>query len=157
MLFGNGGTCGNTITTRGYRLVNGNTKSCGCFRLEVVRNGEHHKRARKKDVAFRQYLSQQEKQCKNQKSFLGVNRRGVQSVYILPCYYMGTAAVGAAQNKHDVYVCNGIDRRDNSKGYTVENCVPCCFEVNAMKRDFSREVYCTLQVAERAAHVNTII
>jgi len=30
-------------------------------------------------------------------------------------------------------VYNGLDRLDNSKGYTVENCVPCCFQCNLAK------------------------
>lgn len=31
--------------------------------------------------------------------------------------------------------CMGIDRVDNSKGYTTENCVPCCGCCNKMKMD----------------------
>ena len=29
----------------------------------------------------------------------------------------------------------GVDRADNSRGYEVENCVPCCFMCNMAKRD----------------------
>lgn len=28
---------------------------------------------------------------------------------------------------------NGIDRKDNKKGYTIENCVPCCSRCNKIK------------------------
>jgi hypothetical protein len=31
---------------------------------------------------------------------------------------------------------NGIDRLDSSKGYTIENCVPCCKSCNFMKGTF---------------------
>lgn len=31
------------------------------------------------------------------------------------------------------YVYNGVDRQDNLKGYTKENCVPSCGECNLMK------------------------
>jgi hypothetical protein len=41
-----------------------------------------------------------------------------------PCYYTGRPP--------SPY--NGIDRLDNTKGYTVENCVPCCSDVNYAKR-----------------------
>jgi hypothetical protein len=44
-----------------------------------------------------------------------------------PCYYGGGAAP-------DIRV--GIDRRDNSVGYTPLNCVPCCNRHNEMKRDY---------------------
>jgi len=31
----------------------------------------------------------------------------------------------------------GIDRKDNSKGYTIENCIPCCTICNRMKEKMS--------------------
>lgn len=40
-----------------------------------------------------------------------------------PCFYCGKPC------------CLGIDRIDNSKGYTVDNCVPCCGCCNKMKMD----------------------
>ena len=33
--------------------------------------------------------------------------------------------------------CLGIDRLDNSKDYTIENCVPCCGCCNRMKMDLT--------------------
>ena len=34
---------------------------------------------------------------------------------------------------------NGIDRLDSSKGYTINNCVPCCSKCNLMKSNFKKE------------------
>lgn len=34
---------------------------------------------------------------------------------------------------------NGIDRIDSSKGYTLDNCVPCCKKCNIMKLDSSKD------------------
>lgn len=31
---------------------------------------------------------------------------------------------------------NGIDRIDSSKGYSIDNCVPCCTMCNRMKLDY---------------------
>lgn len=36
---------------------------------------------------------------------------------------------------------NGIDRKDSSKGYTIDNCVPCCTECNTMKSDLPLDVF----------------
>lgn len=36
---------------------------------------------------------------------------------------------------------NGIDRVENTKGYTLENCVSCCFICNRAKNDMSREEF----------------
>jgi hypothetical protein len=35
------------------------------------------------------------------------------------------------------YVYNGIDRLDNTKGYTIDNIVPCCYKCNVLKKDFT--------------------
>lgn len=49
-----------------------------------------------------------------------------------PCYYCG-----AAPDKHSCGIYkNGVDRFDNAKGYTVENCVPCCRMCNTIKLDY---------------------
>lgn len=44
----------------------------------------------------------------------------------LPCFYCGTPA------RHNIRSW-WIDRWDNSKGYSINNCVPCCSTCNMMK------------------------
>ncbi len=44
-----------------------------------------------------------------------------------PCFYCGTITAGESI---------GIDRFDNDKGYTIENCRPCCDTCNRMKWTF---------------------
>ena len=148
-------SCGSKFVTRGCRLVNGSTKSCGCLRLETVRHGEHHRLARKKGVAFRQYLEQYKANAKTRGLVWELTEEKFKELTSSPCHYTGIlpSLEYKGRNRHDTYVCNGVDRRDNAKGYTVDNCVPCCFEVNAMKRDFSEERFIALctRVAERAA------
>ena len=39
------------------------------------------------------------------------------------------------------YVYNGIDRLDNTKGYTLDNCVSCCKTCNIMKLDLSFDIF----------------
>jgi len=34
---------------------------------------------------------------------------------------------------------NGLDRKDNTKGYTIENVQPCCFMCNRMKSNLKEE------------------
>lgn len=47
------------------------------------------------------------------------------------------------------YVYNGIDRKDSDGGYTVENCVACCWVCNFMKRDLPEQKF--------YGHLNKII
>lgn len=44
-----------------------------------------------------------------------------------PCYYTGRAISTV-----------GLDRVDNTKGYSIDNVVPCCKEINAMKSIMSK-------------------
>ena len=53
---------------------------------------------------------------------------------IRPCYYCGRAPHRITQKSaYGALTCNGLDRRDNGTGYTVENVVPCCPRCNRAK------------------------
>lgn len=39
------------------------------------------------------------------------------------------------------YVYNGIDRVDSLKGYTWDNCVPCCYTCNVAKASMTRSQF----------------
>lgn len=41
----------------------------------------------------------------------------------------------------EIYLYNGVDRKDNGLGYTVENSLPCCFFCNSAKRNKSYEEF----------------
>src|SRR3954468_20056170 len=47
---------------------------------------------------------------------------------LLPCSYCGGEG-------------GGIDRIENSKGYNLLNCSPCCYDCNTSKNDRSREEF----------------
>jgi hypothetical protein len=59
------------------------------------------------------------------------------------CFYCGNSPSKIKNQKglNGEYIYNGIDRIDNTKGYTLDNCVPCCsvcntFKSNRNKTDF---------------------
>lgn len=56
----------------------------------------------------------------------------------LNCFYCNEIpSIRYSKKLKDSYVCNGIDRVDNSKGYTLDNSVPCCVICNLAKRSLS--------------------
>lgn len=55
-----------------------------------------------------------------------------------PCYYCGAVATNAGycqSPRAENYKYNGLDRLDNTKGYTLANSVSCCFQHNRAKAD----------------------
>jgi hypothetical protein len=60
------------------------------------------------------------------------------------CAYCGATPIPrikyAKRYKLNVPV-NGIDRIDSSKGYYIDNCVPCCEMCNRMKLNYSKEEF----------------
>lgn len=54
-----------------------------------------------------------------------LTKEEVQNICEQSCFYCGKLR------------CLGIDRLDNSKGYTIDNCVPCCGCCNKMKMDLT--------------------
>lgn len=128
--------CGNKKIIRSRCIRDGRTVSCGCRMRESVKlpQGESAKR-----IAFSQYK-------------LGAKRRNIEyrlslqesiSLFDGPCSYCGTFRSNTITNKrgNGSYNYNGIDRVDNNKGYTLDNCVSCCKICNNAKRTLSREEF----------------
>ncbi len=63
------------------------------------------------------------------------------------CYYCGAVPrqMRMFGTKSSIgFKRNGIDRVDNSKGYTIENCVPCCSECNFAKGSMDKDDFLNL-------------
>ena len=122
--------CGNFTIALAGDLNNGKRKSCGCTsKIEGIKkrlpNGlagfnalyAHYKRYGK----YGFFLSKKEFHKLTQKN----------------CYYCGgkpqQKKTAGHHTKASPYVYNGLDRIDNLKGYTSDNCVPCCGICNRMK------------------------
>lgn len=68
----------------------------------------------------------------------------------LPCHYCATPPGNSHKREHynGTFIYSGIDRRDSTCGYDVDNCLPCCATCNVMKQDLPYEVF--------VAHVHRI-
>lgn len=59
----------------------------------------------------------------------------------MKCVYCGSEPSNVYRNEERFYngnyIYNGIDRVDNTQGYSKENCVPCCKKCNYMKRNLT--------------------
>lgn len=68
------------------------------------------------------------------------------SLVFRKCHYCG--ADPSVKTKSGRLLRNGIDRVDPRIGYVLKNCVPCCWQCNRMKWNWS--------TAEFSAHINRI-
>ena len=117
--------CGKTTYVRASALVNHNTKSCGCYRDELVGNitrkrpyewvYTNFKRTCGKEVAI------------SLEQFLTL-------VQIKKCHYCDIEIPWSCYaNKCKAYY---LDRKDTLKGYTMDNVVVCCTRCNIGKSRF---------------------
>jgi len=121
--------CGNKATVWAWSLVRGHTRSCGCLvtdskigptmgaRNKVLREYKHNARIRGlcwdlPDEDFDRLTSR-------------------------PCHYCGQQPSLTRVVKGSEFTYSGIDRMDNSLGYTPGNAVSCCMTCNKAKRDMS--------------------
>lgn len=141
--------CGTIITVCLQSMVTAHTKSCGCRQSEhaasIARNrraapGEvtintlyrtYRKGAALRDLSFEltkeQFILITKKQC-----FYCGALPSIRNIYVRQ-HDSKLWTKGIVEPERADYVCNGIDRMDNSLGYALENCVACCKICNIMK------------------------
>jgi len=119
--------CGKEKSIPAVTLKLGTCISCGCYKpralpgdesarnrvIEVYKNG-----AIRKGVSFELTREEFFKLTDDDCAYCG------QEPYL----------ISKSHSESDDYIHNGIDRVDNSKGYTKKNCVPCCTPCNFAKR-----------------------
>lgn len=119
--------CGKEKINYGAILRAGRVKSCGCYKGErTLKPGKasmhfiyegYQRRAKKKNLPFELTKDEFEKITSSN------------------CYYCGVEPKQYIKCKryNGGYFYNGIDRTDNSMGYTLGNSVACCGLCNQMK------------------------
>jgi hypothetical protein len=108
--------CGKTTTVQGGQLKNGTQKSCGCLRLEVITKHGHGygKNGSKTYLAW----SQMKSRCNNpnNKFYHDYGGRGIKVCERWDNFINFLEDMGEAPENKE------LDRIDNSKGYSPENC-----------------------------------
>jgi hypothetical protein len=131
-------TCGTSKSIRVSHVVAGFIKSCGCLRTNGIGDGES---------SFNSLCYEYEYHAKNRGIDFGLSREEVKQLTKSNCAYCGVAPermhtrTWKKGSKSSPYICNGIDRVDNNKGYTLSNCVACCKVCNIAKRSMSLDEF----------------
>ena len=124
---------------------------CSCGK-EVIKSGNHlpdsrfcrrggHSRIGEELAAFNGFYNQVRNGAVRRKYEWCLTKENVKSLSKQCCFYCGCFPKQVFKYKTNSirgeYIYNGIDRIDNSRGYTIDNVVPCCGICNTMKMDMS--------------------
>jgi hypothetical protein len=137
-------SCGEIRHIGSNSLRTGNTKSCGCFAREVqqtvvLRMHASNERCRpspREGLVIRYWNSTRGGAVKRGLEF-ALSYDDVRNLIFEPCYYCGKPP--NKERKGIKYL--GIDRVDNLKGYTFENCRPACSRCNSAKSTSSEQEF----------------
>jgi hypothetical protein len=127
--------CGNTTNVQSHRLTSGGVKSCGCLKHE--KSLENLKQAQMvwllpSGVAqIRQIIYGYKKQARNRNLGFYLN------FFLGNCFYCNAIPSNLKTTVSGEFLYSGIDRVDNLKPYTPENCVSCCRMCNISKNNKS--------------------
>lgn len=128
--------CGNITNVALGHIIDGHTKSCGCYNLDNITLPPEQ-------AAFNQVYLQYKQKARDRNYSFELTKDEVRILTKQNCYYCGDKPLQVKKNIHNNgdYIYNGIDRLDNTKGYIIDNCVPCCGICNIMKRDMTVEEF----------------
>lgn len=126
--------CGNWCFVRGASLKDGHTRSCGCLRtiLPDMYN------TRERIDPWRSYFETIHIRIAKARGYQNeLTFEQFKELSLRNCFYCGALPRKNARG----IVRNGIDRKDNSIGYLMDNCVTCCLWCNRTKSTRSSEEF----------------
>ena len=123
-------------------LTSGKTKSCGCLLRENIR------KRNKPKLAYgisnmRRIIEGYKRHAKKRGHEWNLTEEQFNELTQKDCYYCGAKPnnVRKARGNNGDYIYNGIDRIDNTKGYTIDNIVPCCKTCNLAKNNLTLQEF----------------
>lgn len=138
--------CGNEKVVVADNLSSGKSNSCGCLKAEfLARKGNQYGLYNDREKALLKVQYSHLKRRDKNKGFSDtINLEVFSLLSKSPCKYCGLEYSKEIEDRLNeskkqkrlsdhVLRCNGIDRVDSSKGYTLENSVPCCKYCNTAK------------------------
>lgn len=142
-------SCGNTAILRGRDVIRGATKSCGCLHAESSSiNGKKNKKEKANDMpAFLRLYSAYESRARTKGFQFSLSKEEFRKLTSSNCHYCGVKPSNEYSRGwagyRSSYLSNGVDRKNNELGYTLENSLPCCSNCNYAKKDYTYEDFQT--------------
>ena len=122
--------CGNETVVSGGNLRTGMVKSCGCSRY--LGEGE---------AAFNRLVRSLSRAAIRRGYVWDLSDETVKLLTQKNCAYCGAPPNNICKGSKSNYIYNGLDRVDNTKGYEINNVVPCCVKCNYAKHIMTTEEF----------------
>jgi hypothetical protein len=136
--------CGVEKITNGGSLIKGTSRSCGCLQKELA---SEKRRGKFGESSLRGLWLRYRSRARKIRVGFELTVEDVRLIVAKDCYYCGKAPAQMTRNtkrSHGHYVYNGLDRRDNQAGYTLDNVLPCCGDCNRAKLAMSHDDFIAL-------------
>lgn len=138
--------CGNETRAAIWNLKNGRNKSCGCkqeyYRAKRIAKTNF---ASLKNVIYKHYKYQAKRRNYNfelsKEQFLNIISKNCAYCGKEPDMSYGKYGSGTSETDYSEFKYNGIDRVDNTKGYTLDNSVACCKICNNSKSTLTKDAW----------------
>lgn len=133
--------CGNEKDVRGSHLVEKKyaIKSCGC----LLKEQNIKQRLSYGQSSFNKAYRCCQKGAIDRGIDFNLSKDEYRILVESNCFYCGEkpSQVSSGKSYFGRYIHNGVDRVDSQKGYSVDNCVPCCTVCNRMKLAHSLDFF----------------
>lgn len=123
--------CGNETRVIGYDLRRGHSRSCGCLKIDT----DQRRTLPSGDAGFNIFYNGINKSAKRRGYVFELTREQARKLSQGNCHYCNAPPkqVIRGGGRNGAFAYNGIDRVENSQGYTIENVVSCCKWCNTAK------------------------
>lgn len=123
--------CGKEKFVVSKQLLSGTTKSCGCLYKDL-----HNAILELGHANLSSLYSNYKIRAKNSGFKFELSVENFKKLTSQNCYYCGIEPkqILDGPGRNGIYIYNGIDRVDSSRGYELDNVVTCCKECNFMKK-----------------------
>ena len=134
--------CGKMAVVRSNNLVNGHTQSCGCKKLKNPINAVKRRKP-DGDAAFCSVYTGYKSSAKKRHISFNLSKVDFKKLCLDKCFYCNCAPrnILGSWLISGTFTYNGIDRVNNTLGYSIDNCVPCCKICNFMKKNLTQEEF----------------
>lgn len=135
--------CGNECFCKKEKVLKGVKRSCGCLQKESRASLGSRKMLGYGEASANERFGAYKRGAARRGLEFALTKQQFLKIVSEPCVYCGATKTEVYRSsnprRHGEFRYTGIDRYDNSKGYTAENCVPCCTKCNRIKLDMSAD------------------